>query len=87
MSCATGDPQQGTNRWSGERKRISGMLIQGARNLILTTDKGDVWIIDAVDAVALLIGHQVKIEGVATGTDRLCADWIGASQRDNSESL
>jgi Protein of unknown function (DUF5818) len=62
---------------SGGRKRISGILTKGARNLILTTDKGDVWIIDSVDVDALLIGHQVKIEGVTTGTDRLSADWIG----------
>lgn len=62
---------------SGVRKRVSGQLTQGARSLILTTDEGDVWIVDAADIDSSLIGRKVKLEGVATSSDRICADWIG----------
>jgi hypothetical protein len=64
---------------SGVRKRVSGQLTQGARSLILTTDEGEVWIIDATDIDTSLVGQQVKLEGIATGSDRICADWIGRS--------
>lgn len=64
---------------SGVRKRLSGQLTQGARSLILTTDEGEVWIIDATDIDSSLVGQQVKLEGIATGSDRICADWIGRS--------
>jgi Protein of unknown function (DUF5818) len=64
---------------SGVRKRVSGQLTQGARSLILTTDEGDVWIVDAADIESSLIGRQVKLEGIATGSDRICADWIGGT--------
>lgn len=64
---------------SGVRKRVSGQLTQGARSLILTTDEGEVWIIDATDVDIFLVGQHVKLEGIATGSDRICADWIGRS--------
>lgn len=65
------------SKLSGVRKRLSGQHSQGARSLILTTDEGEVWIIDAADVDALLVGQRVKLEGVATGPDRIRADWIG----------
>ena len=62
---------------SGVRKRLSGQLVQGARSLILTTGEGQVWIVDAAEFDASLVGGQVKLEGVATGSYRISADWIG----------
>jgi hypothetical protein len=62
---------------SGVRKRVSGQLTQRARSLILTTDEGDVWIIDVSDIDEFLVGQRVKLEGIATGADRIRADWIG----------
>lgn len=59
---------------SGIRKRLSGMLGRGSRGLVLTTDVGDIWIIDTDDEVADLIGHLVVVEGGAAGLDRLKAD-------------
>lgn len=61
------------------RKRVSGMLNRGRRGLILTTDDGDLWIIDTGEDVAHLAGHRVTVEGTASGLDRLKADWIGAA--------
>ena len=65
---------------SGVRKRVSGQLTQGARSLMLTTVEGEVWIIDATEVDISLLGQQVKLEGVATGSDRIHADWIGLSE-------
>lgn len=65
------------SKLSGVRKRMSGQLTRGARSLNLTTDEGEVWIIDVSDGDESLVGQRVKLEGIATGADRIRADWIG----------
>lgn len=62
------------------RKRVSGILGRGPRGLILTTDTSEVWVIDAADDVARLIGRRVIAEGTAAGFDRLKADWVGVAE-------
>ena len=64
---------------SGSRKRVSGVLGRGPRGLILTTDDSELWVIDAVDDVAQLVGRRVIAEGTAAGFDRLKVDWIGVA--------
>lgn len=65
---------------SGSRKRISGLLRRASRGLILTTDQGEIWVIETDDEVADLLGYRVVVEGTAAGLDRLKTDWIGASE-------
>ena len=65
---------------SGNRKRLSGILGRGRRGLIMTTDNGELWIIDSTDDVTSLIGRRVIVDGAAAGFDRLRADWIGAAE-------
>jgi len=64
---------------SGVRKRLSGQLSQGARSLILTTDGGEAWIVDADEIDPSLVGQSVKLEGLTTLQGRIRADWIGAA--------
>lgn len=63
---------------SRNRKRVTGTLDRGRRGMILTTDDGELWVIDTDDDVAHLAGHRVMVEGTTSGLDRLRADWIGA---------
>ena len=65
---------------SGSRKRVFGILGRGPRGLIVTTDDSELWVIDAVDDVARLVGRRVIVEGTAAGFDRLKVDWIGAAE-------
>ncbi len=64
---------------SGSRKRVCGKLGRGRRGLILTTEDGELWVVDTDDDVAHLTDHRVVVEGTALGLDRLRADWIGAA--------
>lgn len=45
----------------------------------MTTDDGELWVVDTDDDVAHLTDHRVVVEGTASGLDRLRADWIGAA--------
>ena len=78
MSLLAGGLEVGSGV-SGSRKRVSGRLGRGRRGLILTTDEGELWVVDTDDDVAHLTDHRVVVEGTASGLDRLRADWIGAA--------
>ncbi len=56
---------------------MSGTLRCASRGLILTTDDGEIWVIDTDDEVEDLLGNRVVVEGSAAGLDRLKTDWIG----------
>lgn len=79
MSLPVGGLEAGSDL-SGNRKRVSGILGRGPRGLMLTTDQSELWVIDATDDVARLVGRRVIAEGIAAGFDRLKADWIGAAE-------
>jgi hypothetical protein len=64
---------------SSNRKRVTGMLDRGRRGLLLTTENGELWVIDTDHDVGHLAGQRVMVEGTASGLDRLRADWIGAA--------
>ena len=64
---------------SNRRKRVSGVLSQSGRGLNILTDSGYLWVLDQVDVNPDLLGHQVTVEGVQEGYDRLSVEWIGSS--------
>lgn len=64
---------QGGNR----RKRITGVLGQGTRGLTITTEAGDLWVIDRDDVNPDLLGRTVTAEGSQSGYDRIAVEWIG----------
>ena len=64
---------------SGSRKRVVGILSQGQRGLILTTNEDEVWILERDESGDDLVGSKVIVEGVVTGFDRLRVDWIGSA--------
>lgn len=57
-----------------------GILCRGPRGLILTTDDTELWVIDAADDIAQLVGRRVIAEGTAAGFDRLKVDRIDAAE-------
>lgn len=63
---------------NSKRKRVTGILTQGARGFSILTDAGDIWVLDQADVGPDLVGHVVTAEGNITGLDRLQPDWIGA---------
>jgi hypothetical protein len=62
---------------SSRRKRISGVLGHGARGLNITTEAGDLWVIDRDDVDPDLLGRRVTAEGVQAGYDRITVEWLG----------
>lgn len=65
---------------SSGRIRVSGMLSCGRRGMILTTNDGQVWIVESDDPTEDLVGSTIVVEGTIVGIDRLRADWIGVSR-------
>lgn len=59
------------------RKRLSGLLDQSARGLIVVTDAGDLWVLDRDEVDTDLLGQRVTVEGELHGLDRIRVDWIG----------
>jgi len=57
--------------------RVSGTLSRGRRGLNLTTEQGEIWVLEADQDVDHLIGGWVLVEGIPKGLDRLRADWVG----------
>lgn len=64
---------------SGPRKRVVGILSQGQRGLILTTNEDEIWILERDESGDDLVGSKVIVEGVVSGFDRLRVDWIGSA--------
>jgi Protein of unknown function (DUF5818) len=62
---------------SSRRKRVSGVLSYGSRGLHITTEAGDLWVIDREDVDPDLLGRRVTVEGVQAGYDRIQVDWLG----------
>lgn len=60
--------------------RVSGVLGQGGRGLHLTTDEGELWVLELDDFDSELVGRRVTVEGSLVGFDRLQLDWIGATE-------
>ena len=77
--CVIGAFEQGVVVSSG-RIRVSGLLSRGRRGMILTTNDGQVWIIESDDPTDDLVGSTTVVEGTIVGIDRLRADWIGVSK-------
>jgi len=65
---------------ANKRKRITGVLELGPRRPQIVTVAGDRWSLDCDDIAPDLVGHEVTVEGILTGMDRIRADWIGAAQ-------
>lgn len=65
---------------SSGRIRVSGLLSRGRRGMILTTNDGQVWIVESDDPTDDLVGSTTVVEGTIVGIDRLRADWIGVSR-------
>ena len=59
------------------RKRISGVLSLGARGLNITTEAGDLWVINRDDIDPDLLGRRVTVEGIQAGYDRITVEWLG----------
>lgn len=62
------------------RRRVSGVLNHASRGPSITTDAGDLWVLESDDVDPDLAGRRVTAEGTATGFDRLRVDWIGETQ-------
>ena len=62
-----------------KRRRVRGVLNQGARGLNILTDAGELWVLDRDDVDPVLIGQRVTAEGSLAGYDRLSVDWIGSA--------
>lgn len=62
---------------------MSGLLSRSRRGLILTTKDDKMWIVDCDQPADELVGAMVVIDGIAKGTDRVRADWIGRSPNGN----
>lgn len=66
--------------------RVSGTLSRGRRGLNLTTEQGELWVLEADQDIDHLIGGRVLAEGIPEGLDRLRADWVGiATENTNPE--
>jgi hypothetical protein len=77
--CGTGLIRKGYAVDAG-RVRASGILDRGARGLLLTTADAKLWVIECDLQIEPLIGHNVTVEGMIIGFDRLRADWIGLAR-------
>ena len=61
----------------GSRHRVTGLLLEVRRGLVLELDDGGVYALDAEPAARELLGRRVTVEGVRSGFDRLDVTWIG----------
>jgi hypothetical protein len=61
----------------GSRHRLSGLLKDSARGLILELDDGGVYALDVDPSAREFLGMRVTLEGTRAGFDRLDIDWIG----------
>lgn len=63
----------------GTRHRVTGLLLDSRRGLIIEVDGGGVYALDADRSAREYLGLRVTVEGVRSGFDRLDVDWIGAA--------
>ncbi len=61
----------------GSRHRLTGLLLNSARGLILEVDGGGVYVLDMDRGARDLLGRRVIVDGVRSGFDRLDVDRIG----------
>lgn len=61
----------------GSRYRVTGLLLNSARGLIIEVDGGGVYALDTDRRAHDFVGRRVTVEGVRSGFDRLDVDWIG----------
>lgn len=78
--CGPGgfDTKKGTELVS-VRKRVTGILSEGSRGMLLRTGPDELWVLEtqAVECDPALIGQSIIAEGMVAGIDRLRVDWIG----------
>ena len=61
----------------GTRHRVTGLLLEARRGLILELDGGGVYALDVGGGTREMLGKRVTVEGVRSGFDRLDVEWIG----------
>ena len=61
----------------GTRHRVTGVLLEARRGLVLKMDGGGIYALDAEVSARALLGRCVTVEGVRSGFDRLDVRWIG----------
>ena len=65
----------------GTRHRVTGLLLNSKRGLVLEVDGGGAWALDGAGKAHKLVGQRVTVEGTRSGFDRLDVDWIGPAQK------
>lgn len=63
----------------GTRHRVTGLLLDSRRGLIIEVDGGGVYALDAYRSARKFLGQRVTVEGVRSGFDLLDVEWIGAA--------
>jgi hypothetical protein len=64
----------------GTRHRLSGLLLQSPRGLLLQVDDGGTYVLETSNSAKSLLGHRVTVEGTRCGFDRLDVEWLGPAQ-------
>ncbi|RHW18229.1 hypothetical protein D1610_07045 [Sphingomonas gilva] len=60
----------------GKRYRLTGLLLNSRRGLVLEVDGGGTWLLDVGRKAKPLIGQRVTVEGARSGFDLLDVDRI-----------
>lgn len=63
----------------GTRHRLTGILKDARRGLILEMADGGVYALDCARDARKHLGQRVIVEGIRSGFDRIDVEWIGAA--------
>ncbi|WP_155006487.1 DUF5818 domain-containing protein [Sphingomonas hengshuiensis] len=63
----------------GTRHRVTRILKDSRRGLILEIADGDVYALDCERDARKHLGQKVTVEGIRSGFDRIDVEWIGAA--------